>query len=153
MSLSNVLSLFTMYYIHHVICIVQTEHNTALKTFTVQSSEKVAELVVLNSALVGDQPRLVAASMAVSTLSSSPSFLARNKWLFAVLVLITTNLVLYYAVSVHVRSSMHGIQIANNAATISKELSSRSERAGLNVQAGARSQQPQINPETNSGWF
>ena len=130
---------------------MQTEYNSALKAFTVQSSEKVPELVVLNSALVGDQPRLVAASMAVSTLSSSPSFLARNKWLFAVLVLITTNLVLYYAVSVHVRSSMHGIQIANNAASTSKELSSRSDRAGLNVQAGAGSQQPQINPKTNSG--
>ena len=65
-----------------------------------------SEQVVLNSALVGDQPRLVTASMAVSTLSSSPSFLARNKWLFVVLMLVTTILVSYY---VHVGSSTPGI--------------------------------------------
>ena len=95
--------------------------------------------------------------MAVSTLSSSPSFLARNKWLFAVLVLITASLVLYYAVGVHVRPSTHGVvhpsQIVKNAASTSKELSSRSKRAGLNVQTEAGSEQPQINPETNSGRF
>ena len=44
--------------------------------------------------------------MAVSTLSSSPSFLACNKCLFAVLVLVTTILVSYY---VHVGSSTPGI--------------------------------------------
>ena len=95
--------------------------------------------------------------MSVSTLFSGPRFLTHNKWLFAVLVLLTANLVLYYAVSVHVRSSTHGIvhpsQIANNAASTSKELSSRSERAGLNVQTEAGSEQPQINPKTNSGRF
>ena len=118
------------------------------------SGEKIAELVL---SVVLDTELLLAASMDVSTLSSSSSFLGRNKWLFAVLVLITANLVLYYAVSVHVRSSTHGrvhpSQIANNAASTSKELSSRSERAGLTVQTEAGSEQPQINPETNSGRF
>ena len=118
----------------------------------VHSSEKVAELV-----LSGSRQVMLIASMDVSTLSSSSSFLGRNKWLFAVLVLITANLVLYYAVSVHVRSSTHGIvhpsQIANNAASTSKEMSSRSERAGLNVQTEAGSEELQINDKINSGRF